>query len=117
MPRHRLSSLLSLAFLGIVPLNAAPPEVHPDIVEHFKYGSIGAEARTGILYWIWLALPRAFPDLLPQKPGNGYERFGFVYEPGKLRPIGISLREKMVPLVGLNCASCYAGILRDTPGG
>jgi len=63
MPRHRLSSLLSLAFLGIVPLNAAPPEVHPDIVEHFKYGSIGAEARTGIpigFGWRSRALSRTF---------------------------------------------------------
>jgi hypothetical protein len=92
-------------------------EVYPDIVEHFKYASIGAEERAGIPYWIWLALPRAFPDLLPQKPGNGYERFGFIYEPGKPRPIGISLREKTIPLVGLTCAACHTGIVRDTPGG
>jgi len=95
----------------------SPAETFPDIVEHFKYGSIGAEERAGIPYWIWLALPRAFPDLLPQKPGNGYERFGFVYEQGKQRPIGTSLREGNVPLIGLNCAACHTGVIRDSPGG
>jgi mono/diheme cytochrome c family protein len=111
----------TLIFLGLLAfplaLRAAGPEVHPDIVEHFKYGSIGAEERSGIPYWIWLALPRLFPDLLPPKPGKGYERFGFLYEPGKQRPIGTSLRQQTVPRLGLNCATCHAGTLRDVPGG
>ena len=62
------------------------PEVHQDILDHFKYGSIGAEERTGIPYPIWLALPRMFPQHLPNKPGNGYERFGFIFEPGQATP-------------------------------
>ena len=31
--------------------------------QHFLYGSVGTESDTGIPYWIWLVLPRIFPDL------------------------------------------------------
>src|SRR5574341_165031 len=93
------------------------PERHQDIQDHFKYGSIGAEERAGIPYWIWYVLPRLFPQHLPDRPGNGYERLGFVYEtPSHKRPIGTSYRERQVPLVGLNCAVCHTGVLRDAPG-
>lgn len=93
------------------------PETHADIIEHFKYGSIGAEERAGIPLFVWEALPAVFPEHLPKRDGNGYERFGFVFEPGKTRPIGTSLRERQVPLVGLNCAVCHTGTVRDAPGG
>ena len=33
--------------------------------DHFLFGSIGAEERTGVPYWIWLVLPRIFPEHLP----------------------------------------------------
>jgi mono/diheme cytochrome c family protein len=92
-------------------------EQHENILEHFKYGSIGAEERAGIPYWIWVVLPKLFPEHLPVRPGDGYARFGFVFEPDKQRPIGTSLREKAVPLAGLNCAVCHTGTIRDTPGG
>lgn len=93
------------------------PETHADILEHFKYGSIGAEERAGIPYPIWQILPELFPHHLPQRPGNGYERFGFVFEPGKERPIGTSLRDRQVKLIGLNCAVCHTGTVRDNEGG
>ena len=51
------------------------PEVHQDAAEHFKYGSIGAEGRAGIPYWIWAALPRMFPQYLPARTGEGYSRW------------------------------------------
>jgi mono/diheme cytochrome c family protein len=92
------------------------PETHADIVDHFKYGSIGAEDRAGIPYWIWLVLPDLFPQHLPKRSGKGYERFGLIFEPGKARPIGTSFRERQVPLAGLNCAVCHTGTLRDSPG-
>ncbi|MBL8223628.1 MAG: hypothetical protein JNL62_30630, partial [Bryobacterales bacterium] len=63
------------------------PETHADILDHFKYGSIGAEERAGIPYWIWAVLPDLFPEHLPNRPGKGYERFGLVFEPGKQRPV------------------------------
>lgn len=89
------------------------PEVHSDIVEHFKYGSIGAEQRAGIPYEIWRVLPAMFPQHLPDRPGDGYARFGFLFEPGKSRPIGTSLRRRQIALVGLNCAVCHTGRVRD----
>jgi len=94
------------------------PEKHADPGEHFKYGSIGAEERAGVPDRIWAVLPKVFPDLLPKRPGNGYERLGFVYESGRRkRPIGTSFRRRQVGLVGLNCAVCHVGTVRDAPGG
>lgn len=116
--RVRLGALICAAplFLAFI-FDSNRPETFADILEHYKYGSIGAEERAGVPYWIWLALPHAFPQHLPNKPGNGYEKFGFIFEPGKRRPIGTSLRERQVPTLGLNCAACHTGSLRDTPGG
>jgi len=88
-----------------------------DILTHFKYGSIGAEARIGIPYPIWRVLPTVFPDKLPNRPGRGYERFGFIYEadPPQMRPIGMTYVEDRVALVGLNCATCHTGTVRESP--
>jgi mono/diheme cytochrome c family protein len=92
------------------------PEVHSDIVEQFKYGSIGAEERAGVPYWIWKVLPTVFPEYLPNHPGQGYERLGFIYEsPSADRPIGTSIREKPIARVGLNCGVCHTGTVRDAP--
>ena len=56
------------------------PEVHVNAAAHFKYGSIGSEGRSGIPYWIWVVLPDVFPEYLPDGPGEGYGRFGFIFE-------------------------------------
>ena len=69
---------------------------------------IVGNAGNGVPYWIWRVLPRVFPELLPNRPGDGYARFGFVYEPGRDRPIGTSVRAHPVELVGLNCAVCHS---------
>ena len=42
-----------------------------DILSHFKYGSVGTEARVGLPYWIWRVLPIVFADKLPNRPGQG----------------------------------------------
>jgi hypothetical protein len=89
----------------------------PDIVEHFKYGSIGTEARVGLPYWIWRVLPQVCEDKLPKRPGRGYEKLGFLYErTAHGRPMGTSYRPGTVPLVGLNCATCHVGTVRASPG-
>jgi len=49
------------------------PIDYADDVLHFKHGSTGGERRTGIPYWLWVALPELFPEYLPDKtPGRGY---------------------------------------------
>ena len=64
-------------------LGSNKPETFADIRDHFKYGSIGAEARAGVPYWVWAALPRLFPERLPKRPGDGYARFGLIFESEK----------------------------------
>jgi len=90
------------------------PVVYANIVEQYKYGSLGTEQLSGIPYEIWAVLPDVFPDLLPPGQGKAYKRFGFLFEPGHTRPIGTTFREKPVGLVGLNCAVCHTGTYRAT---
>jgi mono/diheme cytochrome c family protein len=105
-------------FVGV--LSAAirdtrPLEAQGDILEHFKYGAVGTEERAGVPYWIWRVLPTIFADKLPKRPGNGYERLGFIYEkPDADRPIGVTLTGDSVQLAGLNCATCHVGTIRET---
>jgi mono/diheme cytochrome c family protein len=90
------------------------PETYDDIVEHYKYGSIGSEASGGIPYLVWRVLPDVFPEYLPDKPGTGYERFGFIMEGGHDRPIGTSIRDAPIPLIAVNCAACHTGTVRTS---
>ena len=55
-------------------LRELPPPHFASDEEHFLYGSIGTETLTGVPYWIWLVLPRLFPEYLPG-PG-GYASLG-----------------------------------------
>src|SRR3954463_16233234 len=64
------------------------PEVFANDEEHFKYGSLGAGGERGISYYLWLVLPRVFPELMPG-PG-GYKSFGLVWEEGHEIPIGFA---------------------------
>ena len=70
--------------------------------ERFKYGSIGAEAARGLPYYIWLVLPRVFPEYVPG-PG-GYKAFGLVWAEGKEMPVGFTKRVIGFPRVANNCA-------------
>jgi hypothetical protein len=106
-----------------VSLGVDRPLMYDDIQEHFKYGSIGSEPGVSLLspvggalppYWVLSALPSICSDKAP----NGYATFGFIVEPGKDRPIGISRRRRLgLDHAGLNCAACHASTVRDTPGG
>lgn len=128
MTRGKRIALVVGAIVALVALGIGIPslfwsqrnvvEVHGDPVAHFKYGSVGAEKRNGIPYWVWLVLPDVFPEHLPDGPGEDYGRFGFIFEPDapKGRPIGTSYREDPVPRVGLNCAVCHAGIVKESEG-
>lgn len=82
-----------------------------DQAERFKYGSIGAEATRGIPYYIWIVLPRLFPEYLPG-PG-GYKSFGLVWEEGHEMPVGFTKRVIGFPRVANNCAICHVGTYRS----
>ncbi len=92
--------------------NPNRPVDYADIQEHFKYGSIGSEPANGIPYWIFKVLPEMFPEKLP---GKGYASLGFIEEPGRDLPIGFSQRRVFFDRVGLNCAVCHTGTVRDAP--
>src|SRR3989442_7022694 len=62
-------------------------EVFANEEEHFKYGSLGAEGERGIPYYLWLVLPRVFPDLMP-RPG-GYKSLRVVLGEGHVIPVRI----------------------------
>jgi mono/diheme cytochrome c family protein len=96
--------------------SVGPTAAQGDILEHFKYGALGTEERAGVPYWIFRVLPTVFADKLPKRPGEGYEKLGFIYESkGRDRPIGTTNGGGAIKLAGLNCATCHAGTYRETP--
>jgi hypothetical protein len=115
------ASALALVAWVVAALRSDRPATYDDILEHFKYGSIGSEPGVSLLrpvggvlppYAVFAALPSICSDRLP----NGYASFGFIYEPGRDRPIGVSRRRRLgIDHVGLNCAVCHTGTVRDTP--
>ncbi len=95
-----LGSALFLEFKRLT-IKPWPATQFEDVVEHFKYGSIGAEVD-GFPFHIWRELPTIFADDLP----DGYAGFGFISE-GRDLPIGVSVRRVGVERVGFNCATCH----------
>ncbi len=86
------------------------PQVFTNEAEQFKYGSMGAEGDRGIPYYLWLVLPRVFPDLMPG-PG-GYRSFGVVWEEGAEMPVGFSKKRVGFDRVTNNCAVCHTATYR-----
>lgn len=84
----------------------------PTPQELFKYGSIGIEEQLGIPYWIWLVLPRMFPEYLPG-PG-GYASLGIPWEEGRPMPVGFTRRTIGYERVGFNCAFCHTATVRSS---
>jgi len=105
----------------VVSIRTDRPIDYADIQEHFKYGSIGSEPGGSLLtpvggvlppYWVFTSLPQVCRDKAP----NGYAAFGFVMEPGKDLPVGVSRRRRLgIDQVGLNCAVCHTATVRDAP--
>jgi hypothetical protein len=81
--------------------------------DHFLFGSVGTEGAEGVPYWIWLVLPRIFPDLLPG-PG-GYSSLGVLAKEGYEMPVGLSKVTVGFPRVGINCAMCHTASVRTSP--
>lgn len=89
------------------------PQHFDTMEEQFKYGSIGTEGPEGMPYWIWLVLPRMFPEYLPG-PG-GYASLGLVWEAGRETPVGFSKKTIGFSRIALNCALCHSGTYRTDP--
>jgi len=81
--------------------------------DHFLYGSVGTEPGQGVPYWIWVVLPRIFPEYLP-RPG-GYAAVGLLARDGHEMPIGLSRVTVGFPRVSINCAMCHTASFRATP--
>ena len=115
----------AVALIGVVwaigAVRADRPATFDDILEHFKYGSIGSEPGVSLLRPVGGVLPpyavfAALPSICSERLPGGYASFGFIYEPGRDRPIGVSRRRRLgIDQVGLNCAVCHTGTVRDTP--
>jgi len=90
-----------------------PPPYFASDEDHFLYGSVGTEEQQGIPYWIWLVLPRVFPDHLPG-PG-GYASTGMLAKDGHEMPIGLSKVTIGFPRVAINCAMCHTASYRARP--
>src|SRR4051812_40042444 len=80
--------------------------------DQFLYGSTGAERTAGMPYWIWLVLPRIFPEYLPY-PG-GYVAVGMTWEEGREMPAGFSKKTVGYVRVAANCALCHAQSYRSS---
>lgn len=89
------------------------PQSFASAEEWYKYGSIGTEEEEGLPYWVWLILPRMFPEFLP---GNGgYRSLGVAWEEGHETPVGFSKRTIGFPRLGINCAVCHTATYRTGP--
>lgn len=90
-----------------------PVAITGDPEANFLHGSIGTESQAGIPYWIIVALPRIFDDLLPG-PG-GYASLGLPWKEGSELPVGFSKKTVGFERVGFNCALCHATQYRTSP--
>lgn len=85
--------------------NFATPE------ERFKYATLGAEDSSGLPYWVFMVMPRMFPEYLPG-PG-GYASLGIPWELGNDVPIGFSKKTVGFLRITNNCAVCHVSSYRE----
>jgi hypothetical protein len=71
----------------------------------YFYGSVGARETPGIPYWVWLAMPRVFPEHMPG-PG-GYASLGMAWQEGIEMPVGFTKQQVGYIRVSGNCALCH----------
>ncbi len=73
--------------------------------DFYFYGSVGDDKNAGLPYWMWLAMPRLFPEHMPG-PG-GYAALGMSWEEGREMPVGfVKQRVGYIRVTG-NCALCH----------
>jgi hypothetical protein len=115
-------AIIALAVVWLIfALRADRPVRYESIEEHFKYGSIGSEPGVSLLNPVGGVLPpyrvfKALPSVCSEQLPGGYASLGFIMEAGHDLPVGVSRRRRLgVDHVGLNCAVCHSGTVRDSP--
>jgi hypothetical protein len=83
-----------------------PQWIGADQRDEFLYGAVDAGEAPGIPYWIWLVLPRLFPEYMPA-PG-GYASLGLSWEETLEMPAGFAKKTVGYVRVTGNCALCHA---------
>ena len=124
-PSQRRWTIIAIAAVAVAAIagsvvnakfsSEGPAQAFASDEDHFLFGSVGTEAEQGIPYWIWLVLPRVFPENLP-RPG-GYAALGVLGKDGSEMPAGFSKVTIGYPRVGTNCAFCHTARWRERPGG
>ena len=92
-----------------------PKWIGADPRSAFLYGALDARETQGIPYWIWLALPRMFPEYMPG-PG-GYASLGLPWEETLEMPVGFAKKTVGYVRVTGNCALCHATSTAAEPDG
>jgi hypothetical protein len=95
-----------LAWCEIYRVTAQPSWITSDQRNQYFYGSVGSTRATGLPYWMWLAMPRLFPEHIPG-PG-GYAALGLSWEEGREMPIGFAKQRVGYIRVTGNCSLCHA---------
>ena len=112
---------LMLILWLVIAVSRDRPVAYDDITDHFKYGSIGSEPGVSLMRPVGGVLPplsvfTALPSICPEKLPGGYASLGFIFEKGHTLPVGVSQRRRIgIDHVGLNCAVCHTGTVRDAP--
>jgi hypothetical protein len=98
-------------------IEAQPADTTTTEQDRYFYGSVGAGKTAGIPYWIWLALPRLFPDLVKVPGGHpapgGYAVLGMEWQEGREMPIGFAKQRVGYIRVTGNCALCHFATKKD----
>src|SRR5262245_52139256 len=95
MVRRPIISIVVLVGVIVLALwmqlnRVVPQSPFADAQTEFRYGVVQNGGAPEIPYWVWLTLPRIFPDHLPG-PG-GYASLNLAWDLGEELPIGFSKR-------------------------
>lgn len=101
------------AWYQLCHVRSQPAWVTADAENTYFYGSVGAGETRGIPYWMWLAMPRIFPEEM-QVPG-GYAALGMAWEEGKEMPVGFAKQQVGYIRVSGNCALCHVTTVFTPP--
>jgi hypothetical protein len=82
-----------------------PGWITADIRNRYFYGSVDAGKTPGIPYWVWLAMPRLYPEEV-RDPG-GYVALGMAWEETREMPVGFAKQQVGYVRVSGNCALCH----------